>query len=470
MLEYLRNASEKLVAKILISVLAFSFVGWGVAEWIFGASSNDNTLMTVGNADVTAQMYNAVRSRELSQMDRDAQRKVYADKASQDAFAQQVLKNITAQQMMENRAKDLGFVITDKRIASEIRNSQDFQDNGQFSADKFDAALYNAGYSEAEFANVLRTQLARDIINDTISVPVPVPEFAANAAYNARYSQRDIEYTTVKYSDFDVKKPSDADLKKFYEQNPQIVPETRTVSYVFIPAEMAKPDAYDAGYAIAVKVEDDIIAGESMKDTAAKHKVKYVELKPFGRDNRPNDKNLTDSMIANIFDMDAGLESEMLETKNGFMFIVVNNINPAHTAEFDSVKKSLAADWIKEQQKKQAYVAANEILVDLNQQGVMKNKKSATVSRTSGAPDEILVAAFNNEIGQNSIVPGNNAFYVLSVKKSIAPKADKKKMNNLKQELAKMSQTEIKDDYNSFLMREYPININEKVYNRVFVK
>jgi hypothetical protein len=59
MLEYLRNASEKPVAKILISILAFSFVGWGVAEWIFGNTVGDNTLIHVGNTDVSAQQFNA---------------------------------------------------------------------------------------------------------------------------------------------------------------------------------------------------------------------------------------------------------------------------------------------------------------------------------------------------------------------------------------------------------------------------
>ena len=134
MLEYLRNASEKLVAKILIAVLAFSFVGWGVAEWIFGASVNDNVVMTVGNSDVSAQQFNAQRSRALAQMDRDAQRKLYADNESQNVFSKQILSELVTKQMTENRARDLGFVVTDKRIANQIRSLSDFQDNGKFSA------------------------------------------------------------------------------------------------------------------------------------------------------------------------------------------------------------------------------------------------------------------------------------------------------------------------------------------------
>jgi hypothetical protein len=297
---------------------------------------------------------------------------------------------------------------------------------------------------------------------------VPVPDFAVRAAYDARYGSREIEYATVNFDDFKIAKPTDDQLKDFYKQNPQTVPEVRTVSYVFIPAEMSQPDKYDAGYATAVKVEDDIIAGETMADAAKKHGAKYVALPAFARDSRPVDKLLTDKMVAKIFDMDAGLESEMIETKDGFVFVRVDKIVPAHVAEFEDVKKSLVADWKRAEQKKQAYVRANEMLVDWKKDGSLANKKNATVSRTKGAPTELLVAAFRGDIDAKSIVPAADAFYVLKVAKAVAPKVDDKKMAELRQEMQNMNDTGVKDDYNSFLQRQYPVQVNEKVFNRFF--
>ena len=328
MLEYLRNASEKPVAKILISILAFSFVGWGVAEWIFGNVVNDNTLVHVGDTEISAQEFNLEKSRALAQLSRDEQRAIYTDTATQNAFSKQILTKMTTQQMAENRADDLGFVVSDKRIAHEIRSFPEFQVNGEFSTLAFDTVLNNSGYSEAAFADVLRGNVLRSMVLGAVGVDVPVPEFAVRAAYDARYGEREIEYATIKYSDFDVAAPSDEQLAEYYKQNPQIVPETRNVSYVIIPAEMSQPDKYDAGYAIAVKFEDDIIAGEPMADAAKTHGAKYVDLGTFDRDHRPVDKVLTDTMMAKIFDMDAELESEMIETKDGIVFLRVNKITP----------------------------------------------------------------------------------------------------------------------------------------------
>ena len=468
MLEYLRNASEKPVAKILISILAFSFVGWGVAEWIFGNVANDNTLVHVGDTEISAQEFNLEKSRALAQLSRDEQRAIYTDTATQNAFSKQILTKMTTKQMAENRADDLGFVVSDKRIAHEIRSFPEFQVNGEFSTLAFDTVLNNSGYSEAAFADVLRGNVLRSMVLGAVGVDVPVPEFAVRAAYDARYGEREIEYATIKYSDFDVAAPSDEQLAEYYKQNPQIVPETRNVSYVIIPAEMSQPDKYDAGYAIAVKFEDDIIAGEPMADAAKAHGAKYVDLGTFDRDNRPVDKVLTDTMMAKIFDMDVELESEMIETNDGFVFLRVNKITPSHTAEFESVKKSLMGDWKRAEQKKQAYVRANEVLTDFKSNGKLANGKSATVSRTSGAPTDVLVAAFRGDAGEKSIVPSSDAFYVLNIKDSIAPKMDTKKIADLRKEMQTMSKSGIMDDYNSFLMRKYPIEINEKIFNRFF--
>ena len=126
--------------------------------------------------------------------------------------------------------------------------------------------------------------------------------------------------------------------------------------------------------------------------------------------------------------------------------------------------------WKRAEQRKQAYVRANELLVDLNQKGSLEGKKTATVTRTSGAPLDVLSAAFNSEVGNNSIVNGQDAFYVLHVEKDIAPNLDTKKMVDLRKELEGTANKEIVDDYNAFLIREYPVKVNEKVYNRFFAK
>ena len=466
MLEYLRNAADKPVAKFLMGILIFSFVGWGVAEWVFGFSNSDTTLLRVGGAKVSVQQYSNQKSLDLANMSREQQRAIYTDPMASEQFQANIIKKLTTQKMIENHARKLGYVVSDREIAQQIREMPEFQKDGKFSPVMFDIILQNSGYSESGFADVLRAQTMRTMVLAPVTTVSTVPEFATTAAYNARYGERTIEYTTVKFSDYKVGKPSDDDLRQYYAQNPQRIPETRDISYVMVPAEMDKPDEYEAKLKIAQKLEDDIIAGETFADAAKKHNAKYVTYKDVSSQNIPTDKIFDNTILARIFEMPADTESEMIEAKSGFVILRVDNVVAEHNAEFEAVKSSLITSWQKNEQKKQAYVHANEILSAINNGDKMPNAKSTTVSRMSGAPTDVLVATFKNGAGQNTIVPSANEFYVLRIVSEKKPSVDAKKTQDLATEISNMSIRHIQEDYDSYLKRKYPTKINQKIYDR----
>ena len=470
MLEYLRNAADKPLAKVLMFVLIFSFVGWGAAEWIFGNVSNDTTLIHVGNADISVQQFNNERSRELASMTKDDQRAVYTDPAKSAQLTNDVMKVLTTNQLLANRADDLGFVVSDKRIADEIKSNPQFQMNGEFVPWVFDMILQNSGLTEQDVAASIRGGILRQMVVGAFNAPIAVPQFAVDAMYNARNAKRDVKYATVKFSDFKVGEPNDEQLREYYAQNPRVVPESRAVSYVFVAADMNKPDVYDEKFKIAQKIEDMIISGESMKDAAKKYDAKFVAIANAERGGKLSDKILSDDLIAKLFSMDVGVESELIELKNGFVILRVDEIYAAHNAEFADVKKDLINGWKKSEQRKKAYVRANEKLVDLNAGKSFQDAVSASVSRTDGAPLEVLNTVFASVAGDNKIAEDANAFYVLRVGDTVMPKTDAKKQESLRGELRKMSANYVLDDYSQFLKRKYPVRVNDKVFKRFVAK
>jgi hypothetical protein len=133
------------------------------------------------------------------------------------------------------------------------------------------------------------------------------------------------------------------------------------------------------------------------------------------------------------------------------------------------VKKEIVTEWTKAEQEKMAYVRANELLVELNENGKLQGAKKLTVSRTDGAPMPVLVETFKNKIGNNSIVSDTDAFYVVNIADEKLPETNDKKLDELKPEIANMAMRHLDADYNAYLERKYPAKINEKIYNR-FVK
>lgn len=470
MLEYLRNAADKPVAKALMFVLIFSFVGWGAAEWIFGGASSDTSLVHVGSADVSLQQFNNEKSIQLAAMSKEEQRASYTDPKKAAALTNSVISKLTTNQLALNRAKDLGFYVSDKRIAEEIKKDPQFQVNGQFQPWFFDMVLQNSGVNEKDVINSLRGRVLSSMALGAINVSLPVPQFAVDAAYNARYTKRDIKYSTVKFSDYKVDEPNEEQLKVYYSSHPTIVPETRSVSYVFLGADNSKPDEYDAGYKKMQEIEDMIISGDGMKAAADKGKAKYVTIEKIARGAKISDKVLTDDLVAKLFSMESGSESELIELKDGFIILRVDEIVAEHNAEYKDVKKSLVDGWKKSEQRKKAYEKANEKLIAVNKGESIKDSKSASVSRTEGAPLEVLNVAFAGKNGENAIAEDGSAFYVVSIGKDTMPASDKTKKASLRKELEKMSTRFVQDDYTRFLKREYPVKINERNYEKFIAK
>ena len=172
MLEYLRNAADKPVAKVLMYVLIFSFVGWGAAEWIFGTSARDTNLISVGGEQVSVQQFNNERSRELASMSKDEQRTAYTDPAKASALTNSVMSNLTTNQLILNRARDLRFVVSDKRIADEVRANPQFQVNGEFSPWMFEMVLQNSGLNEQDIVNALRGNVLRQMLEYDFRISV----------------------------------------------------------------------------------------------------------------------------------------------------------------------------------------------------------------------------------------------------------------------------------------------------------
>lgn len=474
MLKQLRDASNRPLAKIMMGILIFSFVGWGVANWIFGDHGVDDAIIRIGREPVKLATFERERARQLAAMDRAQQKQIYTDRAVGVYFSQQILSSLASQLMLEQRAEDLGLAVTNAAIASAIRAEPAFQEAGAFSPEKFDYVLAANGLTEAGFADYIRRSTLRDMVLAGVMSGVAIPDFAITAMFNARHAQRRIEYAAIRFDDFKAAAaPTEDQLRDTYAKNPRTVPEFRTVSYALVPADMSKPDSFDRAYAAAQKMEDSIVSGDAMHDAAAKHKAKFVKLAAVSQDWKTesgaaiSDATLNEAARRAAWGLDEGMESEILETTAGFAILRVEKIEPAHVADMESMRAELIRMWKLDEQKKQAYAKANEILIKANK-GELAQLSKATVGRTAGAPIEVLSAAFALPVGTKTIVPGQNAFFVLSVKESIAARMDEAQRTALRKEAAEMMQRVMRDDYSAFLSRKYPVKINDRLFRRLF--
>ncbi|MCL2017706.1 MAG: SurA N-terminal domain-containing protein [Alphaproteobacteria bacterium] len=474
MLKNFRDASNKPVAKILIAILMFSFVGWGAANWILDRNNVDDSIVRIGREPIKLAQFEQERSRQMAQMSREQQKAIYTERATGINFSQQILSKLASQLMLEQRAYDLGLAVSNASMANAIRAEPAFLENGKFSPIKFDYVLAMSGISESDFAEHIRRSLLREMVLSGVSAGITVPDFAVVATYNSRNARRNIEFSTVRFANFKISgNPTEEQLRDTYAKNPKIIPEFRTVSYVLVPADMSKPDLVDRAYTTAQRIEDALISGDAMQGVAAKHNVKFVTMPAISTDWKTsmgttlNDSVLNEAARSAVWNLDQGMESEIFETKSGFVILRVEKVAPAHAAEMDSMRAELVGLWKIAEQKKQAYEKANEILISARTNE--KSIGSATmVTRANGAPLEVLSAAFSLPVGTKTIVPGVDSFHIIHVINSTMPKMDKSASTALNAEVATMLSRTLNDDYSSFLSRKYPMKINNHLFKRLF--
>jgi peptidyl-prolyl cis-trans isomerase D len=469
-LQDLRNASERPLAKLLMGLLIFSFVGWGAANWLFNQTESINgSLIKIGSETVSVGEFEMERNRQIAQMGKEMQRQLYSDKQTQAYFSQQVMANMTTRILMEQHAKNIGLNVSPTAIANIIKQSPEFWENGTFSTDKFDAVLDMNGITEKYFTDTLRRGELREMILESLNNDLPVPDFMSTAVYNARHATRKIEYSAIRFDAFFARgTPTEDDLREVYAKNPKMQPEYRTISYIIVGAKMNVPDSYERGYDAARSIEDMLVAGDAMKDAAKKMRAEYRTFNPmtiqkkYANGTTSGDGVLTDEIMRKLFAMEQGLESEIIEAKNGFVIFRVEKIDLAHSVPFGERRSELTRLWRGHEQEKAAYIRANEIL-----SGGKKLAVSTTVSRTGGAPLEVLSAAFSSEMNSPKIVAGANAFYVLNVISETAPKPSKARKKEIEAEIKNTLARQIVDDYTGYLNRKYKTKVNERMLKRV---
>ncbi|MDR1027196.1 MAG: SurA N-terminal domain-containing protein [Rickettsiales bacterium] len=469
-LQKLRDASETVWAKLLMGILIFSFVGWGAANWILGEASVGGALLRVGGESISAEEFDRERSRQIAQMGKEMQRQIYADKTTQKYFTGQVISNLTTRLLLEQHASNLGLAVSPSRVANIIKGSPEFWENGAFSTDKFDAVLDMNGITEKYFADTLRRQELREMILSSLGAQPATPNFVATAIYNSRNQTRKIEYSAIKFDAFKAAgTPTEDDLRIVYSKNPKLVPEFRTISYVIVGAKMANAESFDRGFESARSIEDMLAAGDSIRDAAKKMRANYRTFDPMTIQKRTTsgamvgDSLLTEEMMQKLFSMEQGLESEIMEAKNGFVIWRVEKIDPARATPFGERRTELTALWRRGEQEKQAYARANEIVVDGKKLAV-----SATIGRAAGAPLEVLAAAFQQDPGRAKITAADGVFYVVKVLEEIQPKPSAAKIKEIAAEMRSQVSRQILDDYSGYLSRKYPVRPNERMMRRLF--
>jgi peptidyl-prolyl cis-trans isomerase D len=234
MLEKIRSAAGTRFAQLILALITIPFALWGVESYIRSPSGQDVV------ADVAGQKVTAFEFEQALKQQQERFRSMLGGNydpqlADNPQVRSSVLDELINQRLVIVSAYKSGLKISDAALAERIAAEPAFQEDGKFSAKRYDAVLRSQGYTPRGFESRMALDLQRSEFQDSVMRTAFAGSVPANLFINALEQSREIsviDLTPEKYS-AKVKIESNA-AKAHYEQRKAefTVPEQVKAEYV----------------------------------------------------------------------------------------------------------------------------------------------------------------------------------------------------------------------------------------------
>jgi peptidyl-prolyl cis-trans isomerase D len=275
MLDKLRESAKSWVAKVLLGLLAASFVVWGVADvFTFRPGS---ALATVGDQEISAEAFTDNYRNWLQNYQQQTGQTITPEQARLLGLDRALLNDLIRNAALDAEASKMKLSVSDQQVVDMIEANKLFHDaQGKFDPVRFREVLRQSGLTEAAFVASERQRFLRSALADTVASNFTPPSTLKEAAFRHRNEQRDARYFILRPAEQDVAAPSEQDLKTYWEKNGAryTAPEYRVIAVL-------KADPQDLAPKIQISDADLASAYEKFKLDYFKPETRAILQIPF---------------------------------------------------------------------------------------------------------------------------------------------------------------------------------------------
>ena len=381
MLDGMRKATQGLIGRsimtIVLGLIIVSFVVWGVGDMFRGGVSDK--VAEVGGASITAQQFQTQMQNLMYQYQTRAKMSLTNAQAHALGLDNDVLQRLIAEAALDSRAESIGLAISDEAIATAVRGDPNLLDaSGQFSRERFDAALRDSGLSERGFFASQSKAYLRQQLEIALIDGLTAPKALVDALTRVDAQTRAVDYVVLPPTAAgEIAAPSEDTLKSYFEERKASyrAPEYRGFTLVLAsPASLAKPTEVSQEDAKALydqtretrftvpekrKLQQILFPNDAEAD-AAEAKIKaggaFDDIVK-ARNLSPADVDLGETTKAALFDpaiaeaafaLPENGVSDVVKGRFGPVVVRVVAITPASVKSFadveDEIKKQIATD------------------------------------------------------------------------------------------------------------------------------
>lgn len=224
---------------ILLGFLFLGLAGFGAAN--LGGSVQ--SIGAVGDRDIPVTTYARALQNELRATEAQFGQQLSMQQAQAFGITNRVLSRVVIETALDSEAERIALSVDDAAVAKDLNNIQAFKGpDGQFSRENYRFSLKNAGYSETEFEESVRTESARTILQAAIIAGNTMPSTAIDTILDYLTETRNITLTTLTADDLTqtIADPDLAALETYYKDNiaTYTLPERKQITYAILTPDM----------------------------------------------------------------------------------------------------------------------------------------------------------------------------------------------------------------------------------------
>jgi len=458
----LRRTVTKAFTIVLFSLLIASFALWGVGD-IFRDTGQGQAVVKVGDQEVGQAEFQQSFQREFNRVRQQIGGQLDMQTARQLGLVDQIVQQTVTRMLFDQKARDLGLLVSDEQVAARIRQEEAFRSAGQFNRQLFERTLRQSGLTEARYVELMKSNIDRQHLATAATGALQVPGATAEALYRYRNERRIADYLVVRNESFQIQEPDSQSLKQYYEQNSSqfMAPAYRSLTVLHLDpqklmdevavseAELRQafeqnkdrygsPETRELRQIVLDSQEQaeqaNALLSEGRSFAAVAQEITGRAPADLGENRRGE---LLEPLRAAAFSAEEGAVTEPVQSQLGWHVVKVDAVNEGETPDFEAVKDELRADLAMDKAVDRLVEFANTVddqlasgasIAEAAQQVGFEVREIDQISRQGKAPNgdpiegipqsgDFLKTAFETEEGQQSLLKetGAGGYYVLRV-------------------------------------------------------
>lgn len=217
MFEYVRN-NQKLV-QLFLALITLPFAFWGVESYVRTTGVGED-VASVGGSKITQQELQTALRDQGERMRASLGRNFNQAMMEKPEVRLAVLDSLVNQRLLNVYAAKSGLAINDAQLGALIQSIPDFQENGKFSRQRYDAYVASQNMSQPEFEARLRQDLNLQQLLGAVRDGAVASHATGDRWLASLQEEREVSEATLKPEQFipQVKLAADA-VKNYYEAN-----------------------------------------------------------------------------------------------------------------------------------------------------------------------------------------------------------------------------------------------------------